>query len=589
MISTRLWRAFLRSRFKAPKTSLRSAKAKRRVRFHIEQLEDRIVPVTDLWTATGSGNWDVGSNWSLGVPTSTETVQISTSGNATITIKSGDNYQIPGLTTASTDTLSITGGSLEVTSGTSALSGALAMTGGTLEATGAGVSLTANSTTTVSQGSLYAESGAAISLPNLTSSVSNGTTFQAEGASSDLNLPSLATVTQAGSWSVNAYGGATVNVSALTSLTSTHGMYFEDTGGSTLNDSRLTTWNGVNFTTDGTDASVANSWTSFIDGRLEVDYGMAVTLPNLTNVNQSSLYAQNGGQLTLAGVTSYASNGTTFQAQGSDTGSGTVSLLAMPNLATVTQAGSWSVNAYGGATVNVSALTSLTSTHGMYFEDTGGSTLNDSRLTTWNGVNFTTDGTDASVANSWTSFIDGRLEVDYGMAVTLPNLTNVNQSSLYAQNGGQLTLAGVTSYASNGTTFQAQGSDTGSGTVSLLAMPNLATVTQAGNWSVNAYGGATVNVSALTSLTSTHGMYFEDTGGSTLNDSRLTTWNGVNFTTDGTDASVANPWTSFIDGRLEVDYGMAVTLPNLTNVNQSSLYAQNGGQLTLAGVTSYAS
>ena len=394
-------------------------------------------------------------------------------------------------------------------------------------------------------------------------------------------MPNLATVTQAGNWSVNAYGGATVNVSALTSLTSTHGMYFEDTGGSTLNDSRLTTWNGVNFTTDGTDASVANSWTSFIDGRLEVDYGMAVTLPNLTNVNQSSLDAQNGGQLTLAGVTSYASNGTTFQAQGSDTGSGTVSLLAMPNLATVTQAGNWSVNAYGGATVNVSALTSLTSTDGMYFEDTGGSTLNDSRLTTLTATTgafaFTLDGTDTQVASSWTSFLDSSLYVTGG-SYSLPGLTDVDLSGLHISGGGSLTLPNLTSYNSYGT-FEAVGTNTTTGQPSVLDLPTLTTVTQQNYWDVNATQGGEVNLSALTSLTSTQGITITDTGSSTLVDSNLTSLTGVGIYLDGTDAQVSNSWTTLHNDTVSLSGG-TLTLPALTALNNSTINLSNSAAVS---------
>src|SRR5580700_3556012 len=95
MLSTRLWRAFVRNIFRAPRTLIGTTKTRRRLRLNIENLEDRVVPSIDTWTATGGGNWDVGSNWSLGnAPASSDTAVIDLSGTATITIKSGDNITV---------------------------------------------------------------------------------------------------------------------------------------------------------------------------------------------------------------------------------------------------------------------------------------------------------------------------------------------------------------------------------------------------------------------------------------------------------------------------------------------------------------
>ncbi|HEV3383195.1 MAG TPA: hypothetical protein VG097_00190, partial [Gemmata sp.] len=214
MFSSRIWRALLRKLFLTPRTCVGP-----RLRF--EALEDRTVPTADTWINAGSGNWDVGSNWSTGaVPTSSQTAVISTTSAATITIQNGDNITVQSTTTGSNDTLLFTGGQLEVTTGASTLSGPLTMTGGTLAAVGSGASLIANGTTSISQSSLYVESGAVLSLPNLTSYTTNGT-FEAENSGSVLNIPALTTVTVgSGGWSLDAYTGGTVNVTGLTSLTS---------------------------------------------------------------------------------------------------------------------------------------------------------------------------------------------------------------------------------------------------------------------------------------------------------------------------------------------------------------------------------
>jgi hypothetical protein len=167
----------------------------------------------------------MGSNWSSGsVPGSSDTVAISTTSPATITIQAGDAITIQSLTTGNNDTLSFTGGSLTITS-SSTLNGPLTLTAGTLTASGSAITVTAAGATTLSGVSPFAEAGATLSLPGLTRYNTTGTSnniFQAQGAGSLLSLPALASVTQTNNnytWSVKALTGGTVNLSALTSLT----------------------------------------------------------------------------------------------------------------------------------------------------------------------------------------------------------------------------------------------------------------------------------------------------------------------------------------------------------------------------------
>lgn len=159
-----------------------AAKARRFVRslpLCLEVLEDRTLLSQDLWQA-GSGNWNVGSNWSLGhAPGTDDTAIIKTSTAATITIQPTDNIQVQSVTTGSNDTLSMAGGSLTVTSGASTLSGTLSMTGGYLSADGSSVILTVNGSTTIADASLYDENGATLSLPQLISYTADSTTFTA--------------------------------------------------------------------------------------------------------------------------------------------------------------------------------------------------------------------------------------------------------------------------------------------------------------------------------------------------------------------------------------------------------------------------
>ncbi len=604
----------------------------RRLPLRLERLEDRTLLSADMWINPNGGNWDVGSNWSSGqAPGTGDTAVINTTGAATITINSGDNIQVQGLTTGSNDTLSIAAGSLTVTSGNSTLSGALSMTFGSLTASGSGVNLTANGSTDISGANLTAEGGADLSLPQLTSYISNSNydTFQADGTGSVLDVSALTSLTLQNPWVVNATNGGEVNLTGLTNLGSApQVVYLTDTGNSTVLDSNLTTLDGVNVTLDGTDKSVANSWTTFTNGYLYVTGG-SYSLAGLTDVDSSNLFVSNGGSLALPGLIRFdADNGgnSTFQADGAG------SVLDVSKLTNLTQTESaWSVEATNGGEVNLTGLTNLGSNGDLFLTDTGNSTLLlNSNLTTLDGVNVTLDGTDKSVANSWTTFTNGYLYVTGG-SYSLAGLTDVDGSNLFVSNGGSLALPGLTSYASTFTTFQADG------TGSVLDVSALTSLTQQSKWIVNAFnggevklsgmtsldgpqgisltadgGGSTIDLSALTSLTGLNSsitlsnggevkltgltslgsdspplafLTITDTGNSTLLlNSNLTTLDGVNVTLDGTDNSVANSWTTFTNASLSVTGG-TVTLPNLIDFANSNLYLSGGAALNFPVLT----
>ena len=265
---------------------------------------------------------------------------------------------------------------------------------------------------------------------------------------------------------------------------------------------------------------------------------------------------------------SYASNGT-FQADGAN------SLLNVSALTTVTQQhGGWAIDATNGGKVNLSGMTTLTSTDGISITDTNGSTLLDPLVTTLSDVDVSLDGSDAKVANSWAKFFDSSLTVTIG-TVSLPGLTDVDESGLHVNNGGNLTLLGVVSYSSDGT-FQADGAN------SILDLSKLTTVTQQdGDWAIDATNGGTVDLSGLTNLTSTDGINIVDTSNSTQFDTSLATLNGVNLNTDGTDSQVLGAWSTFTNGTLSVSGG-SLALPDLTGLAGSDIRLSNGATLSLA-------
>ena len=101
-----------------------------------EVLEVRRMLTTVYYVGGAAGRWDQASDWSNdAVPTLADDVSINTAAPATVTIQSGDTESVHSLTTATGDTLAITGGSLGVTAN-STIAGDFSMTGGSLTASG---------------------------------------------------------------------------------------------------------------------------------------------------------------------------------------------------------------------------------------------------------------------------------------------------------------------------------------------------------------------------------------------------------------------------------------------------------------------
>jgi hypothetical protein len=411
----------------------------------LEILEDRTVPTTIMWNNPAGGNFDDLNNWNpKQVPAGDDVAVINTAANATISILSGESFNVQAVTTGSHSTLSIAG-ALTVTTGTSTLSGPLTVTNGELMVSGSGATLTANSTTTISSSYLIVQNGGQLMLPQLTSYTAGGQYFQVNGSGSLLDVSALTSLSVPSSLTLYATNGGTMKLAnALTSLSNTS---IYDTGGSTLTN-KLTTLTGCFAQIDGTDAHVADTWTQFQTGNFQVNGG-SYTLPNLTNVDQSYVIAESGGQLALPNLTSYVSNGPYFQANGAG------SVLDVSALTTLTQQSSFELYAQNGGTLKVGFSTLSNNGNGsLTLDSTNGSTLVN-HLTTLSGVSAQIDG-DAHVADTWTHFQAGTLLVSGG-SYNLPNLTNVDQSYLQAQSGGHLALPNLTSYVANGAYFQANG------------------------------------------------------------------------------------------------------------------------------------
>ena len=382
-----------------------------------------------------------------------------------------------------------------------------------------------------------------------------------------LAVPSLTTVTQQGywGWTINATNGGEVDLSGLTSLTSANGISITDTGGSTILDGSLTSLDGVTVTLDGTDAAVANSWQQFTDGSLTVNDG-SYSLPNLTDVDGSSLYAESGGSISLPALTSYASNGTTFEANGTN------SVLAVSSLTTVTQQGllglvdqcnQWRRGGPERPDEPDRHQRHLDHRHWQQ-HDPRRQPDQPRRSDRHAGRHRCGGGQLLAAVHRRQPDGDRRLlqPVELDRRRWLQPLCRKRRQHFAAR---------VTNYASNGTTFEADGTN------SVLAVSSLTTVTQPGywGWSINATNGGEVDLSGLTSLTSTNGIWITDTGGSTILDGSLASLDGVTVTSDGTDTQVANSWQQFTDGSLTLTGGSCV-LPALSDLAGSTLSVGEG-------------
>ena len=348
-------------------------------------------------------------------------------------------------------------------------------------------------------------------------------------------------------------------------------------GNGTIEDDNLTTLDGVDVTLDGTNTQAASPWKKFTNGSLTVSGG-AYNLPGLTDVDGSDIRVESGGHLALPGLVSCI-------AKGSLVALGMGSVLDVSSLTNVQPANThWSVGVIEGGELDLSGLASLAgSPHSIGLDDQYNGTLLDGNLTQLSGVDVTLDGTDSQAASSWTSLADGSLTVEYG-ACSLPNLTNLDGSDSSVRSAGQLALPGLVDCTAVGA-FSADGAG------SVLDVSALKEVSgRQGEWAISATNGGEIKLTGLSSLTNTDPVLFKVSfdGDGTILDDKLSSFQGVAITLDGSNAQAAEAWTSIVNGSLAVTGG-SYRLPGLTDVDGSSLSVRNGAILTLPGLVSYQS
>jgi hypothetical protein len=545
--------------------------SKRVNRWHpvIEVLEARQLLSGVTWNGKGDGtSWTDASNWSDdAVPGSGDDVTINLTGNPTI----------------------------EITSGTQSVQ-SLNMTGGTLTASGSGVTLTVTGTTVISGANLYAESGASLSLAQLTSYTGNTgtTTLEATGTGSALTLGGLNSVTEgsngyAAQVQFEALAGGTVDLRALTEIDTGTVVLEADGAGSTLdakaltsfaeaggwtystlqasnggaiNDGGLASLSGVNLKVAGTgDDLMIGGLTSYDGGNITVSGGASLSLPGVTsyagNTGTTTLEATGtGSALTLGGlngVTEAASNyaaTTQFEALAG----GRVTLSGLQSIGT----GTVVLEADGaGSTLDAKALTSFAEAGGWSdstLQDSNGGTVDLNSLISLSGVNLNVAGT--------------------GEKLILSGLTSLENGNITVSGGASLTLPPPTAFTAAGTTATVSGSGSslaiGSGILDPLPTSGTGVVINVPEFPQ----GMTLNLNP--NGTFSGGTTFNVGGGATVNIPSGTYAGGTTFNIGG--GAIVNVHSGTFTGGATYNVGQGAIV-NLTD-GQTVTY---GGTLTGSG------
>ena len=238
--------------------------------------------------------------------------------------------------------------------------------------------------------------------------------------------------------------------------------------------------------------------------------GASLSLPDLSDIDGSSITVSAGSHLTLPAVTSYT--GATTNAQTIEA-TGTGSELSLPALTTITGGGNGGnsyaqFEALSGGDVELGSLTTISGGAIWVESDGTGSVLDAPALTSATG------GMEGGYQHGFQASDGGTLKLPamasctvetitvQGASLSLPDLSDIDGSSITVSAGSHLTLPAVTSYTgatTNAKTIEA------TGTGSELSLPALTTITGGGNGGnsyaqFEALSGGDVELGSLTTI-----------------------------------------------------------------------------------------
>jgi RHS repeat-associated protein len=370
--------------------------------------------------------------------------------------------------------------------------------------------------------------------------------------------------------------GSIVDLSALTNFISSLSGYntaLEATQGGRIESPDLTSFSDVNLTIDGTGTQDTAQITSFVGGTLTVSGG-SPSFTDLNDFDRSSILVSGGVSITLPALSSYTGvvNVTTYlQVTGPN------SVLALPVLAAITGAAgdccsSTQVRALSGGDVELPALAQIGGPSVWVESDGSDSKLDAPALVRVQGANRYTSEIKASNGGDLmlpvlASCTAGTIAVD-AASLSLPDLSDIDESSVLVSPGTQLTLPLVTSYTGvvNVTTYlQVTGPN------SVLSLPALATITGAAgdccsSTQVQALAGGHLELPALAQIGGPSVWVESDGGGSTLDVPDLV---GIQS---------ADGYTS----ALKVSDGGVIIDPDLTQISGVSLIGDSNGAFTIS-------
>ena len=455
------------------------------------------------------------------------------------------------------------------------------------------------------QSSVYANAGATVTLPNVSTydpvATYNWRYMQARDEGTVLDLSTLTTVAGNGHLAVNAYDGGKVDLSGITETPGV-ALHVTTSGtgsggiGAVVDLNALTTLSSggsLEVRDDGT--ILAPNLTTLDESELTVKGTGVIDTTPITNADQSSIYAHAGATVTLPNVSTYDPVATYNWRYMQARDEGTV--LDLSTLTTVAGNGHLAVNAYDGGKVDLSGITE---TPGVALHVTAsgagsggiGAVVDLNALATLSSggsLEVRDDGTvlvpNLTVLSKATLTIRGSGTID-----TTP-FTNVDQSSVYAHAGATVTLPNVSTYDPVATYNWRYMQARDEGTV--LDLSTLTAVAGNGHLAVNAYDGGKVDLSGITETpgvalhVTTSGTGSGGTG-AVVDLNALTTLSSGGSLEVRDDGTILAPnLTTLDESELTVKGTGVIDTTPITNADQSSVYAHAGATVTLPNVSTY--
>jgi hypothetical protein len=507
--------------------------------------------MTDNWTSGVTGNWNNGSDWSIGsAPTSYDIATLSAPGAYTVTINSSvaaDSLTIDdaGATVADTNggTLAITT-TLAITAGTFSLGSGSTLSGGTISLGGLGVFVAAGGTLSgvTFQGELD------LSAANASLYAAGDLTFEGTGGTG------AGSVNLTGNGAALLYSGSGTLNSATVNIGSATGSYLDGSGG------RLTLGSGTSLIQAGALAflgEVYNTETFLNLGMIAAGYSggyFSIGGPGFTNAG--AIAVANGDTANIFS-TSWTNTGAITA-----TGTGTVLSFggSWANSGNVSVGGNALLNL--GGSFSTSSLSGLTLGGGAALEISGDLINTGATLVLGSGSAFGAVSLSGTITGGTIADSGGGMVTDFG---TLDGVTYQGVLDLSAANAVLYTLGNMG--------FEGPG---GSGAGSIDLTGDGAALIYSGTGTIN---NVTIDIGSL------DGSYLDGDGGT------LTLGSGANLIQAGAQADLGGIYNAeiFVNlGALIAGYSggsFRISGPGFTNAG--SIRVSNGDNLSMAGLTAF--